>query len=345
MNIAHLIFSLNTGGTETMLVDILNRQSESHSVALFIINDQVNEGLLQQISGKVKVVRLNRKEGARNPMPLLRLNRALWRFDPEVIHCHNHKAVNMLRLSLRKKALLTLHTTNVPVTNLKKYAKLFAISRAVQTDVHNRSGLSTQVIYNGVDFDAVVEKKGPADPAVFRIVQVGRLDHEVKGQHILLEALKILKEQGHNHIRLDFIGEGVSTLHLVQLRAALGLDDVVRFLGARDRKYIYQHLQDYNLLVQPSFVEGFGLTIVEAIAAGLHVLVSDLDGPMEIIRAAQRGDYFKTGDSRSLAGSINAILERKVETTIPPAAKLYVRQNFDIAHTVNHYLNAYKTLK
>jgi len=345
MRIAHLIFSLNTGGTETMLVDILNRQAEGHSVALFIINDQVNEGLLQQISGKVKVVRLNRKEGARNPMPLLRLNRVLRRFDPAVIHCHNHKAVNMLRPSLRKKALLTLHTTNVPATNLKKYAKLFAISTAVQTDIHNRSGLSAQVIYNGVDLDAVAEKKDSADPAVFRIVQVGRLDHEVKGQHILLEALKILKDQGHSHIRLDLIGEGASTLHLVQLRAALGLDDAVRFLGARDRQYIYRHLQQYDLLVQPSFVEGFGLTIVEAMAAGLPVVVSDLEGPMELIGKGSYGYFFKAGDSNALAAVIAEVMKAGLSRTEQGAAAMaHVKKHFHIEHTVQHYLEQYSTL-
>lgn len=329
-----------------MLVDILNRQSAAgHKVGLFIINDQVNETLLQQISGQVQIVRLNRKQGGRNPIPLLRLNRMLIGFAANVIHCHNHKAVGLLLPRLRRKALLTLHTTRVPVANLKQYARLYAISEAVQTDVHNRSGLSAAVIYNGIDLDAIAMRTKPSDASVFRMVQVGRLDHEVKGQHILLEALKILKDKGVRPVRLDLIGEGASTPFLLKLRESLGLDEEVRFLGARDRKYIYGHLRDYDLLVQPSFVEGFGLTIVEAIAAGIPVVVSDIDGPMELIGKGSYGRYFKTGDSGDLARVIEEVMQQDAEAAAQHTAALaHVRRHFDIQQTVQSYLEQYATL-
>ncbi|WP_118976663.1 glycosyltransferase [Taibaiella koreensis] len=347
MRIGHLIFSLNTGGTETMLVDILNQQAEGHAVALFIVNDEVNEGLLGQISDQVKVTRLNRKEGAKNPMVLLRLNRALSRFGATVIHCHHHKAVNLLRPSLRKRTMLTLHTTQVPVVNLKKYGKLFAISEAVRKDAHDRCSQQLQVVHNGIDVAAIAMRTKPADPQLFRIVQVGRLNQEVKGQHILFEALKILKDQGIANIRLDLVGDGPSMPSLVGLRSSLGLNDEVRFLGARNRQYIYQRLQDYDLLVQPSFVEGFGLTIVEAAAAGLPVLVSDLEGPMEIIKTLQWGDSFTCGNVRSLADGIAAMREGNAAAGTMSAlqAREAVRRHFDIHIAVSHYLKAYETIK
>jgi len=44
----------------------------------------------------------------------------------------------------------------------------------------------------------------------FKIVQVSRLNHLKKGQHIAIEALKVLKDKGFDNIHLDFIGEGES---------------------------------------------------------------------------------------------------------------------------------------
>ena len=58
MKILHVIFSLQIGGSETMLVDILNEQVEtSHSVGLVIINDDYNPELIKKINPKVKITR------------------------------------------------------------------------------------------------------------------------------------------------------------------------------------------------------------------------------------------------------------------------------------------------
>ena len=54
----------------------------------------------------------------------------------------------------------------------------------------------------------------------------------------------------------------------------LNLEKHVRFLGNQSREYVYSHLKDYDLFVQPSRFEGFGLTVAEAMAACVPVLVT-----------------------------------------------------------------------
>ena len=56
------------------------------------------------------------------------------------------------------------------------------------------------------------------------------------------------------------------------------LENNIRIKGHKDRSWIFKNLSSYHLLVQPSRSEGFGLTLVEAVAAGLPVISSKIDG-------------------------------------------------------------------
>ena len=67
-----------------------------------------------------------------------------------------------------------------------------------------------------------------------------------------------------------------------RLTAELHAETYVRFLGKQTQDYVAAHLTDYDLFVQPSRWEGFGLTVAEAMAAGVPVLVSEGQGPAEV---------------------------------------------------------------
>jgi hypothetical protein len=92
MKIVHIIFALQTGGSETMLVDIVNEQVLKVDVNLVIINDSYNKELVQQIDNKVKVYFINRKEGSRNPFSVIKLNALLYYLNADIIHCHNQSS-------------------------------------------------------------------------------------------------------------------------------------------------------------------------------------------------------------------------------------------------------------
>lgn len=343
MNITHIIFSFNTGGSETMLVDIINEQVKSKQVSLIIINDQINKKLLDKIDKRIKVVLIGRKEHGKNPIPIVKLNLYLFKLKPDVIHCHNHETIQILLF--KGKAVLTVHDINIPSQNFKLYRRIFAISNAVKKDIELRSKIKAILIYNGVKLEEIKTKENYKFD-MFRIVQVSRLDHWKKGQHILLEALKIIVyEENVKNIAIDFIGEGNSLGYLNGIVKDYYLEKHVNFLGLRDREYIYGHLKDYELLVQPSLYEGFGLTIVEGMAAKIPVLVSDIDGPIEIIENGKYGYYFESKNSAELASKIHYIYTNYNDLQVKQKIELaydYVKSNFDIKITVEKYLANYK---
>jgi len=346
MKIVHIIFDLNTGGAETMLVDIINEQIITEQVSLIIFNDQINQQLLDQINKKVEVIIIGRKEKSRNPLPIFKLNWHLLQIIPEVIHCHHLSAIRLI--AYRKNLVLTIHTTGEPVEYLGKYNKVFAISNSVKTDIELRSDIKPQLIYNGIHIEDILQKKN-YNFIKFRIVQIGRLDHDIKGQHILLEALNILvKDRDIRNIFVDFIGEGKSRVYLKKLVEEYHLNEFVNFLGICDRQYIYNHLKDYNLLIQPSLYEGFGLTIAEAMVAKVPVLVSDIDGPMEIVDNGNHGYFFKKGNPKMCAEKILTIMNDSLSTNFKNKMEdsaNFVQTNFNVKNTASMYIEYYRYIK
>jgi glycosyltransferase involved in cell wall biosynthesis len=246
-------------------------------------------------------------------------------------------------IAIKNNTVLTAHTTGVKTNNISKYNRVFAISNTVKNDIEKRSSVKPIVIYNGIKIEQV-KQKVDYNFSIFKIVQVGRLDHEIKGQHILLKALKIIVyEKGVKNISVDFIGEGKSLDYLNGLVKEYHLEDYISFLGMRDRKFIYEHLKDYNLLVQPSLYEGFGLTIVEAMAAKVPVLVSDIDGPLEVIGFGKYGWIFRSNDANDSSTKILEIINFYRNQTFKKLNDSYdyAYNTFNINNTSNNYLVNY----
>jgi glycosyltransferase involved in cell wall biosynthesis len=346
MKIAHVIFSFTMGGAETMLVDIMNEQAKYANIHLIVVNDNVDDALLGKIGKDIKVHLVLRKEGSRNPVPILVLNGILFRNQFETIHCHNEELVRAIFFT-RKRTALTIHGLGQSVKGLGLYGKMFSISKSVQRDVHKRCGLRSTVIYNGIFCDRVKQRvRARVSPdQCFRLVQVGRLQHEQKGQHILLQALDILgRLYGITKVTVDFIGEGTSLDQLSQMAKRMNLSERVRFLGLMDRASVYLQLCEYHALVQPSISEGFGLTVVEGMAARIPVIVSDMDGPMEIIDGGRFGLHFKVGDASDCARVIKILLNdyntEQVDKLVQGAWKK-ANEDFDMKVTARRYYSEY----
>lgn len=316
MKIVHLIMMFQTGGAETMLVDVANKQvHDGHHVTLIIMNNDVQEDeLLHKMDSSIIVKFINRPRGSRNLWYVLKLNYLLLKMRPDVVHCHNLAFANLVYSISCHKIFITEHSCghNYHVySRLKKVNKIFAISKMVKDDVVARYGdkyKNMVVVENGIKLDTVQKKIDYHKQLPLKIVMVSRLHLKQKAQDVLLKALALINEKHPGCFTLDLIGTGDDESVIKRLITELGLNDLVRLLGNQSREYIYNHLFQYDLLVQSSRFEGFGLTVVEGMAAGLPVLVSDNGGPMEIIASGQFGFYFKTGDVADCAVQIENLM-------------------------------------
>lgn len=344
MRIAHILWSMGTGGTENMVVDIASVQAENHQVSIFVINDWVEAYMLAKLNPKCKVEQLKRKPGSKNPFPLLLLNWKLWRFRPDVIHLHSSRSINCIWACSNVPKVRTIHGLG---NNPKDYVhckRLIAISQTV-SDFTRNQGFDSVVINNGIRVNAIVNstiKKKPSKQLEF--VQVSRLHMATKGQDVLIRAIAKLKEDGYCNFRLHFVGDGKDRSELKKLCEVLYVDDLVVFEGNWEQERIYSSLSCYDLFIQPSRNEGFGLTIAEAMAAKVPVLVSDIPGPMEVISGGRFGLFFENENFVDCAEKIKKFIENGRNESQVEAAFQYAREHYDVSVTAKKYLSVYKSI-
>lgn len=350
MKVCHIIFSFIVGGIENMVVDILNKQSEDAQVYLIVINNKYNRQLLDRISSKVRITLINRPQGNRwNFTYIVRLWLLLFSIKPKVIHCHTHNLIKLLK-PFKQKCLYTIHQVGIPLENLSNYKQLYSISNAVKNDLRERGNLSSILIYNGINFEEFERRteyifnKGDK----LKIIQISRLFHQQKGQDILLKSLNyLIYHRGIDNVHLDIVGDGSSYDYLKCLIKDLELEDNVKLLGQRDRSWIYKNLKNYHLLIQPSRTEGFGLTAIEAIAAGLPVIASNIDGLSEILNNVSCAYLFESENINNLTQTISALLTDYTNNTIRSKCDKgfsETENKFSLAVTAKKYLTCYANL-
>jgi glycosyltransferase involved in cell wall biosynthesis len=289
-----------------MLVDIINEQSKTHAVSLIIVNSVINSELLSNVSSEVKIAKFNRNPGNKSILDIAKLNMHFVKNKPDVIHCHGWNLARLLLFSRWRKTLTVHNTFQKPDQQcLIKYDRIFAISKAVAKDITKKcKGITPVVVYNGIDFTQIDSRKDYRYDT-FEMVQVGGLNCKLKAQDILLKALHCVVYQYEiQNVHLDFIGSGASYDYLKAITKELKLDSYCSFLGQCPRKFINSNLKKYNLLIQPSNLEGFGLVIVEGMAAKIPVLVSNVEGPWEIIQHGKFGYSFEVGNPKDCAKKI-----------------------------------------
>jgi glycogen(starch) synthase len=164
---------------------------------------------------------------------------------------------------------------------LARVAGLFAVGQAVRAPLveafpqhADRIGL----IANPVSFDVV--RPVPVD-RLRRWLFVGGLI-ERKGVDVLVEAFALCRAEDPS-LTLTLVGSGERAAALRARTAELGIADAVTFTGAVTPERAVALMREHDLLVHPSRMETFGVTVVEAIAAGMPVLVTRCGGPEETL--------------------------------------------------------------
>jgi glycosyltransferase involved in cell wall biosynthesis len=165
---------------------------------------------------------------------------------------------------------------------------------------------------------------------------VGRLTPE-KGVETLLDAWAQLGSR----VPLFIAGDGPLTA-LVQARAAL--NPGIRFLGRQSREQVNALMGQARLLVFPSeWAEPFGLTLIEAFAAGLPVVASQVGAAASIVEHGVTGRHFQPGNAADLAAQVEWLLNRP-EGLAPMgrAARHQYQQHYTAPHNARQLIDIYQ---
>ena len=213
------------------------------------------------------------------------------------------------------------------------------------------------VIPNGVRFRApsgrgrqVLAGIVPPDAPV--IGTVGRLRPQ-KGHAVLIEALARIRDrtlrlrsgQGSWHgsgqaAHLLVIGDGELREALESQVHEAGLAKRVHFLGVRaDLPDLFAAMDVY---AHPAFFEGMPNAVMEAMAAGLPVVATDVDGTRELIEDGETGWLVVPGDAEALAGRLGEVLaDLETARTVGAAGANFVRKGFSVERMVAGFEGVY----
>ncbi|HEV2591706.1 MAG TPA: glycosyltransferase family 4 protein [Gaiellaceae bacterium] len=194
----------------------------------------------------------------------------------------------------------------------------------------------TVVIRNAIDVQAAPHAR-PHESA--RIVFVGRLKYPKDGE-TLLRATAAL---GDRPYELVIVGDGPDRTDLETLQHRLGLDERVRFAGERDD--VPQLLADAGVFVLASRSEGLPISVLEAMAAGLPVVASDVGGLREQVVDGETGYLVPAGDVTALTDALARLLDDPaLRERIGAAARARAEELFDLPAFRRAHVDLYRSL-
>jgi len=207
------------------------------------------------------------------------------------------------------------------------------------------TGTNRCVVYNGVDLDRVDQGAGgrvpvtvPSGPVV---TTVGRMVG-VKNQTCLIRAFDSVLESRPDATLL-VVGDGPLREDLVETAASLGISESVRFTGSVPRETVYALLHRSSVFVVPSLSEGFCVAAVEAMAAGLPVVASDIEVLREVV--GDPGLFVPPDDPDSFGDAITGLLDApETRERHGTEARERARSTFSLDRTVREYYNIYENL-
>lgn len=234
------------------------------------------------------------------------------------------------------------HLLREKLERAKVFRTISESNRRILLDRYGKAAKDVVVIRCGVATHSFPNDRSPVES---RFLFVGRLV-EKKGADLLLEALARISAT-HHGVTLDIIGDGPERPELERRAHALGLSQRVNFLGVANTSFVMASLQSATALVLPCRIakdgdrDGVPVVLMEAMAAGVPVVTSDLEGVDELVRDQITGFTFPVGDVAQLTARLNSVLEDEGHRErLAEAAKVAVRELHDVDHTAAKIIDA-----
>lgn len=372
--VLHIYKFLHDGGTERYIHTLISRMNQDRfSFRICCLMERGSEAEAFENDG-FPVYNLNFRPGLSpavlpgNLIQLIRLVMLIRRIGVDVIHTHDNQPAAYARIAAWLSGVpivyVTLHcdyTWLSPVQHrINHYfarltTRFFAVSAWVRDISSARDHIPQEkynVIHNGVNFpspakqelDAHYREQWNLDPATRIIGNVGSLVH-LKGQDLLIEAFATIAED-YPDACLCIIGSerehqpGIKQ-SLIDLTTRYGIEDRVVFAGSRSD--VLDILNIFEIYVMPSRFEGFGLSLIEAICAGVPAIISDIPALTELCHNGKYALSFRSEDAQDLADKLRYALDNRDEMKrLGKIARKYARQSFSIEKMVAEYEQFYE---
>lgn len=360
MKVMHVVLSLDCGGLEKLVVDLVNGLNKKgiESMVLCLGDKGV---LSKQIEEKgIEVVSLEKKDGLDFGL-FFQLAKILKSAKIDIVHTHNLGPLVYGSVAAKLagcKALNTRHgRTDKKISSLVWNLNDYIVPVSEDTKTHllhcNRMNkLKVKVIYNGIDIDVFNQGMGLEEKSKIRedlglkkesfiIGHVGRLSAE-KDQLTLLKAFRNIVYKEHN-AELIIIGDGDQRETLKKAAKEFKIDASVKFLGHRDD--VSKILRVMDVFVLTSFREGLSLAILEAMACGVPIVATKIGGTPEVIVDGENGYLAPCGFPERIENGIMRIFSNKeLHQKMSANCLKLAKDNFSLDRMTADYEELYRKM-
>ncbi len=330
MKILQLCLSDGNGGLElyvTRVIRWLKEENYSFCVAIrpkSFLMQCLDEGAIDYIQLK-PVLHLLPIASA------MCLTKLIKRESIDVIHIHWAKDLNLAVLAkiFSRRPVRIIYTRHMGISRSKRdiyhtffycrVDKFITVTKELYNQAIKNLPLPESKItffYHGapsptqstVDICTLFLKKAGFNQNSFKIGLFGRIEH-LKGQHILIDAVDQLTKQGQDvqGMLIGFAGDEYYLSSLKQKIKEQGLSEKIMFYGFHPNPMAVMNCFDVVLLT--TYIETFGLVLIEAMRTGVTVIGTNAGGVPEIIDDEKTGLLFEPGDSLSLVNAIETLIK------------------------------------
>ena len=349
MNVLGICLSAGKGGLELYAHKAITAMQNAGHACHFVVSPN---SYLRQRDWSVTIIEMKSSFHLFPLLTAIKLARYIDEHQIDIIHMHWNKDLNLAALSkfLSRRKPKLVYSRHMEITRSKKdlyhralYSqvdRMLTIAKFVQDQALRFLPLAREkisLLYLGVK---AAERASPQDCTdllpgvvdrknVFVVGMIGRIE-PYKGQHVLIEALEILKQRNLK-LQVAMAGPVMDQRYFEMLNRRVreqGLTDQVSYLGiSREPGKL---MSCCDVVVLTTFCETFGLVLVEAMRAGTAVIGTDAGGVPEIIKHQHTGMLFAPGDAQQLADILAELYhDQSKREKLATAGKAYADAMFD----------------
>jgi len=356
LHVLHLVPSLEVGGMERLVCDMANERTQGTTsiVCLKIIGT-----LGKNIQSNINITALNIPNNIL--IALFKVCKEIWRQKPDVIHCHNLQAHFFGSLAAQicniPKVVLTKHGTYIAKQGISTFVNKITLkkSQIVSVSVEIKSKMQCWIkdckypieyIPNSISlktYDLINAKQKSREMLGwsqnnYYIGIIARLS-KPKDHALLIKAFNSVSLL-HKNIKLVIVGDGPLKKKINSLIIEKKLTTQVEMLG--ERNDIPDILSALDLFVLTSSSEGIPMTLLEAMAARLPAICTNVGGISHVIQDNISGYLVEDGDQEGLQIAIEKVINNKADGVSKGIiGREIIEQNFSIQTMLQLYEKAY----
>jgi glycosyltransferase involved in cell wall biosynthesis len=289
-----------------------------------------------------------------------RLQRIIDACEPDIVHLHSRIGADVMgALAARSRGLPVVHTRRVDnpeprwlvAWKYRLHDRVIAISEGIARVLRDEGlpASKLRVVRSAVDARPYAGERDPARcreslglaPDALAIGVIAQLIVR-KGHRVLLQALPELLA-AHPRLQVYFFGKGPLAGELQEQIDDCGLASRVRLAGFRAD--LAGLLPCLDLVVHPALLEGLGVSLLQASAAGVPIVASAVGGIPEAVRDGVNGRLVPPGDPQALAAAVHALLrDAPLRRQLGAGGRALARTEFSVSAMTRGNLEVYREL-